>query len=96
LVSECLVWILRIDENNIVVIYFRMVCTCQGARLEPLSIERRSGRNAQDWWDEDPLDDTASHTPARASGFLQGRTTRVEEERVPNRTEEIPLAEIGQ
>jgi hypothetical protein len=63
---------------------------------QKLCIERRSkGRNAQDWQDEDPLDDIASHTPAKASGFLRGKTTRVEEEWVPNRTEEIPQAEMG-
>jgi hypothetical protein len=97
LVSERLVWILRIDENNIVVIYFKMVHTRQEARIKPPSIERRSsGRRAQDWQDEDPLDDTASHTLTRASGFLRGRTIRVEEEWVPNRTKGIPLAEMGQ
>jgi hypothetical protein len=96
LVSKRLVWILRIDENN-VVIYFRMVHTRQGARIELPCLERRSrGWNAQDWHDEDPLDDTASHASARASGSLCGRTTRVEEERVPNRIEKIPPTEMGQ
>jgi hypothetical protein len=51
---------------------------------QKLCIERSKGRNAQDWQDEDPLDDIASHTPAKASGFLRGKTTRVEEEWVPN------------
>ena len=59
--------------------------TRQGARTEPPFIERRSsGRKAQDWQDEDPLDEIVSHTPARASGFLRGRTTRVGEEWGPN------------
>jgi hypothetical protein len=95
LVSKRLVWILRIDENN-VVIYFRMVHTRQGARIELPCLERRSrGWNAQDWHDEDPLDDTASHASARASGSLCGRTTRVEEERVPNRTEKYSQQRWG-
>jgi hypothetical protein len=50
------------------VIYFRMMCTHQGAQIEPPSLERRSrGWNAQDWQDEDPLDDTTSHALLRSS-----------------------------
>jgi hypothetical protein len=47
LVSEHLVWILNIDNNIVVVIYFRMVRTRKGTWTEPPSIERRSrGWNA--------------------------------------------------
>jgi len=56
LVLEHLVWILRIDDNNVVVIYFRMVRTQSGTQTKPPFIERSRGQNAQDWQDEDPLD----------------------------------------
>jgi hypothetical protein len=96
LVLEHLVWILRIDDNNVVVIYFRMVRTRSGTRTEPPFIERSRGQNAQDWQDEDPLDNIFSHAPIRSFEPLQGRTAEAEEERVPNQMEEIPLAVVGQ
>jgi hypothetical protein len=42
LVLEHLVRILKIDDNKVIVIYFRMMCTHQGAQIEPPSLERRS------------------------------------------------------
>jgi len=59
LVSEHLVWILRIINNCVNVMNFRMVHTRQGTRTEPPSLERKGGgRDAQSWQDEDPLDDS--------------------------------------
>ena len=81
LILEYLVRILRIDDNKVVVIYFRMLHTRQRARTEPPFIERRSrGRNASDWEDEDPLDDTTSHAPVRSSELVWGRAVGIEEE----------------
>jgi hypothetical protein len=41
------------------------------------------------------LDDIASHAPVRSFKPLRGRTVEAEEERVPNRMEKIPSAEVG-
>jgi len=97
LVLEHLVWILKIDDDDdVVVIYFRMVHTRQGTQIEPPFIEMRSGgRNAQDWQDEDPLDDTASHTLVRSSKPFRGSTAKAEGERVPNQMEEVTLIGVG-
>jgi len=91
LVSERLVWFLRIDDNNVVVIYFKMVHTRQGMQTEPPSIEGRNrGWNAQDWQVEDPLDDTVSHTLVRASESMWGKKHRSWRRWVPNWTEKVP------
>jgi len=92
LVSELLVWILRIIDNCVVVINFRTVHTRQRTRTEPPSLERR-GRNqgAQGWQDKDPLDDTTSHALVIPTETLQGGAVVVGEGQRPNQTEEVPL-----
>ena len=82
LVSEHLVWILRIIDNCVAVVNFRMVRTWQGTQTKPPSLKRR-GRNqgAQGWQDEDPLDDTASHALIIPPETLQGEAV---EGRRPN------------
>jgi len=62
LVLEHLIWVLGIIDNYVDMVNFKMVRTQQGTRIEPPSLERRSGgRGAQGWQDEDPFDDTTSH-----------------------------------
>jgi hypothetical protein len=95
LVSEYLVRILRIDDNKVVVIYFRMMRTQQGARTQPPSMKRSKGQNAQDWQDEDPLDDTSSYAPTRVSESLQERITEVKEKQVQYQMEEVPPIRVG-
>ena len=46
--------------------------------------------------DEDLLDDMVSHAPMRLSEPLRERTAETGEDRIPNRTKEIPSTEIGQ
>jgi hypothetical protein len=73
LVSKHLVWIMRIIDNCVVVVNFRMMHTQQGTWTEPPPLERRGGnQGAQGWQDEDLFDDTASHAPVIPSETLQG------------------------
>jgi len=91
LVSEHLVWILRITDNCVAVVNFSMVRTRQGTRTEPPSLERRGGnQGAQGWQDEDPLDDMASHAPIIPLETLQGEVAVAGEGGRPNQTEGVP------
>ena len=91
LVSEHLVWILRIINDCVVVVNLRMVRTWQGTRTEPPSLERRGGgRGAQGWQDKDPLDDTTSHAPVISPETLQGGGAVAGEGRGPNQSGEVP------
>ena len=64
LVSEHLVLILRINDDYIAMMNFRMVRNQQGTRMEPPSFEGRGGnQGVQGWQDEDPLGDSASYAP---------------------------------
>jgi hypothetical protein len=55
-----------------------MICTRQGTRIEPPSIRRGSkGKDIDNWQEEGPLDDIASHVSVVSSQFRQGESVGV-------------------
>ncbi|KAL9400951.1 hypothetical protein Peur_004800 [Populus x canadensis] len=73
-----------------------MVRTRQGTQTEPPSLERRGmNRGAQGWQDED-LDDTASHAPIIPPETLQGEDTMAGEGPRPHQTEGTPSVAMEQ
>jgi hypothetical protein len=74
LVLEHLVWILRITDNYVVVVNFRMVRTRQGTLTELPSLEKKGGnQGAQGWQNKIPLDDTTSYALIIPPETLQGK-----------------------
>ncbi|KAJ6907748.1 hypothetical protein NC651_018245 [Populus alba x Populus x berolinensis] len=65
-------------------------------KITYINMNIEKGRNAQDWLNEDPLNDTISHALMRSSEPLRERIVEAGEDRIPNQTEEIAPAEIGQ
>jgi hypothetical protein len=97
LVSKHLVWILRIVDNYVDVVNFKMVRTRQGTRTELPSLERKGwNQGAQGWQDEDPLDDTTSHALVIPPETLQGETAVAGEGQRLNQTEEVPSVAVEQ
>ncbi|KAB5534501.1 hypothetical protein DKX38_017587 [Salix brachista] len=82
---------MRINDDYIAMMNFRMVCNQQGTRMEPPSFERRGGnQGARGWQDEDPLDDSASYAPMILSEILQGEAGVTGEGGRPSQTKGVP------
>lgn len=74
LVPKNLKWILKS------IVCLRMICTRQGTRIEPPSIRGSKGKDIDNWQEEGPLDDIASHVPVISSQSRQGESVGVQKE----------------